>query len=318
MRVSVLVTLLVTGCFAPTPPAGAPCDIDEQCPSSQRCIAGHCGGSDPSVDSSTPGDDGMTIDGPPEDVDADGVLNAMDNCPNAGNADQHDEDADTLGDACDNCPHLANANQANSDGDTVGDACDPRPMMGGDSIARFISFHTIPNDVSTPMGSWTITNDTYRCASNYNDAEFVVSGARDKITIEVAGTVESTQGDTWIGVAIGENGNPSKFYDCGYVDFRAVNGNPADYHNGVIEYYDGNSFDLRAGNHMLAQRLSGAFTIRTYADSTIKQVRCTTIDARQTANTMDSQANNLQPGVVGVKTYGAIFNLRYMIIFAQQ
>ena len=49
MRASVLVTLLVSGCFAPSPPTGAPCDTDEQCPSSQRCVAGSCGGSMASV-----------------------------------------------------------------------------------------------------------------------------------------------------------------------------------------------------------------------------------------------------------------------------
>jgi hypothetical protein len=316
MRSSVLVTLLLTACFAPSPPTGAPCDLDEQCPREQRCIAGTCqkpGGAP--VDASN--DDAMTIDGPANDVDADGVLNTMDNCPGASNVDQHDEDADALGDACDNCPHLANATQANADGDGVGDACDPRPAMAGDTIARFIAFHVIPQDVSTPKGSWTVQNDTYRNASNYNDAEFVVGGVRDRVTVEIAGTIESTQGDTWLAISTGEYATPAKFYDCGYLDFPASNGNPADYHNGVIEFYDGTSFDPRAGNHQLGNRLGGAFTIRTFADSTIDQLRCTTIDTRGTANTMDGQATRLMPGIVGVKTYGATFSLRYMIIFAQ-
>jgi Thrombospondin type 3 repeat len=312
MRASVLVTLLVAGCFAPSPPSGAPCDTDEQCPSSQRCIVGACqksgGGNTPDADGST--------DGPPNDVDNDGILNTADNCPSMGNMDQHDEDADGLGDVCDGCPHLANADQLDGDSDGVGDACDPRPATAGDTIARFISFHVIPADVSTPLGSWTVANDVYRNASNFNDAEFTVTGTRDKIVVEIAGTVEQVQGETWLVISAGEYGNPSKFYSCGYIDFPAMGNNPAEYFNNVIEYYNGTDFSLRASNTH-PQRLAGAFTIRMAADSIANQVRCTTIDARQTANTQDSQANNLQQGYVGVKSYGATFTVRYMIIFAQ-
>jgi hypothetical protein len=313
MQVRVLVALLVAGCFAPSPPLGAPCDTDEQCPSDQRCIDGSCqrpggGGNDSGMN-----DDGMPIDGPPNDVDADGILNMVDNCPSASNVDQHDEDADALGDACDNCPHLANVTQLNGDGDAVGDACDPRPTMGGDTIERFISFHEVPLGVSTPLGSWTLVNDTYRNeTNNYNDAEFVVGGARDKITVEVAGTINSVQGESWLAVSVGEHDSPAKFYDCGYLDVPQ----PNDYYSGLIEYYDGNEFVLRASDQPNS-RLSGAFTIRTSADSTNNQVRCTTIDSRQTANTMDGQAGDLQPGIVGVKTYGTHFSVRYMIIFGQ-
>ena len=41
------------------------------------------------------------------DKDGDGVDNALDNCPNAANADQKDTDKDGFGDACDNCPNEA-------------------------------------------------------------------------------------------------------------------------------------------------------------------------------------------------------------------
>ena len=306
-----LVTLLA-GCFAPSAPTGAPCDIDEHCPSAQRCIAGACGvAGAPAVDAPLEGD------AAPGDTDADGVSNMADNCPTLANGDQHDEDGDGVGDVCDNCPHLANATQANADGDAVGDACDPRPAMAGDTIARFLSFHVVPQDLSTPVGSWTVTNDTFRNASNFNDAELLVGGVRDKITVEIAGTVENVQGDTWLAISVGERGTPSRFYDCGYYDLPPVNNVPSDYHNGVIEYYDGEGFDLRAGNHQLAQRLGGAFTIRASADSTTNQVRCTAIDARGTASTLDGQATPLAPGLVGVKTFGANLSLRYLIIFGQ-
>jgi cysteine-rich repeat protein len=40
----------------------------------------------------------------PNDVDGDGVVNAMDNCPTVANASQTDTDMDGKGDACDSCP----------------------------------------------------------------------------------------------------------------------------------------------------------------------------------------------------------------------
>lgn len=323
MRSGVLAALLLGGCFSPSAPAGAPCDVDEHCPSDQRCIAGACQkqGRAP-VDALAAGDGVPTGDGPPDDVDGDGVPNAADNCPTAGNADQHDEDADGVGDACDNCPHVANATQTNAmepagQVDAVGDACDPHPAAGGDTIARFIPFDVLPLGVSATLGNWTIQNDTYRNASNGNDAEILVEGVRDRITVEVAGTVEAVQGDTWLAVSVGEHGNQPQFYDCGYLDYPPANGAPSDYHTGIIEYYDGDTFDLRAGNHELPARLTGAFTIRVGADSVGNQVRCLTQDARATAATLDGAAGQLQPGIVGVKAYGATFSLRYLIIFGQ-
>jgi hypothetical protein len=40
----------------------------------------------------------------PNDKDADGVLDAQDNCPTKPNKDQKDSDGDKIGDACDTCP----------------------------------------------------------------------------------------------------------------------------------------------------------------------------------------------------------------------
>lgn len=44
----------------------------------------------------------------PNDLDGDGVPNAVDNCPAIANADQADGDLDGMGDACDTCPTLSN------------------------------------------------------------------------------------------------------------------------------------------------------------------------------------------------------------------
>lgn len=82
----------------------------------------------------------------PDDVDADHVPNAADNCPEKYNPDQHDEDGDGFGDACDVCPATfddqADFGEAASFGigDHVGDACDPRPTRDGDRLAQLDTF----------------------------------------------------------------------------------------------------------------------------------------------------------------------------------
>jgi hypothetical protein len=59
-----------------------------------------------------------------QDIDNDGFLNNVDNCPAIHNPDKMDQDADGRGDACDNCLFMANFSQMDSDMDGVGDACD--------------------------------------------------------------------------------------------------------------------------------------------------------------------------------------------------
>lgn len=44
---AVPIWLLFAGCYAPSPGVGAPCDTDQQCPSTQRCQAGACRIGDP-------------------------------------------------------------------------------------------------------------------------------------------------------------------------------------------------------------------------------------------------------------------------------
>ncbi len=67
-----------------------------------------------------------------DDLDADGIMDSLDNCPNVAN-DQTDTDGDGYGDACDNCSEVANPDQTlNLDGDEYGDACDTD--VDGDGI----------------------------------------------------------------------------------------------------------------------------------------------------------------------------------------
>jgi len=144
--------LALTGCYAASPAAGAPCDETAPvCPSGQSCIAGICGGEAVTVDAPQGGGSGTTDALPMvEDTDQDGIANGIDNCPNVANADQANEDGDKFGDACDPCPIEANDAPTDSDGDGVGDACDPHPNVAGDKIVLFESFHSgIP-------ATWTV------------------------------------------------------------------------------------------------------------------------------------------------------------------
>ncbi len=100
------------------------------------------------------------------DDDNDGIINAVDNCPDDANPDQADADDDGVGDACDNCPDDSNAahdspfdcnddgdttdagegvgEQCDRDGDAFGDVCDnsptePNPGQGdadGDEVGN--------------------------------------------------------------------------------------------------------------------------------------------------------------------------------------
>jgi hypothetical protein len=62
----------------------------------------------------------------PNDQDADGVVDSIDNCPNVANLSQRDSDNDGVGDACDNCVDIANSDQSDENHDGIGDRCDGR------------------------------------------------------------------------------------------------------------------------------------------------------------------------------------------------
>ena len=107
----------------------------------------------------------------PNDVDADGVPNADDLCPEHYDYVQHDEDLDGFGDGCDVCPATpddqADTGEASSFGfgDGIGDACDPRPSRDGDKRARFDAFATDSSADYTGTG-WMIGTDVVRAVSS--------------------------------------------------------------------------------------------------------------------------------------------------------
>lgn len=313
-------SMILAGCYEPFPPSGAPCTVGEPgaCPGNQTCIRGTCRGEAVGVDGSViPEVDAFIPDGTPADLDADGVANATDNCPSTYNPDQHDEDNDSIGDVCDNCPHVANANQAmTGEAGTpngVGDACDPRPQTPGDTIQKFYAFNVPPAGVTTE-GTWTVEGDAYRLTGG-SLASLIVAGTRDKSTVEIGGTLDSATRELWLTVTAGDS--TTAYYDCGYYDCPNCSGVPNDFYSAMIEHFHNNGYDELASNTQLTQPLSGAFTIRIAADSTQDRIACTTSDARGTATKTITNAGQLQPGAVGVRSEFASYRLRYLVIFGQ-
>lgn len=95
------------GCFNPLA-----CEVDADCAPLQRCA-------------------GICIN---RDTDADGIIDAQDNCIDDANPAQADADQDGHGDVCDNCPAFSNPDQADVDNDGIGDACSPILDADGDGI----------------------------------------------------------------------------------------------------------------------------------------------------------------------------------------
>ncbi|HEY5934411.1 MAG TPA: hypothetical protein VIU61_07250 [Kofleriaceae bacterium] len=143
MRVVVLLAL--GACFSPSAPSGVPCapeGSDPRCPTGQVCIDEVCRppGFTPLDDAGDPAVDGR-VDGPPGDVDADDVPDAVDDCPDIYDPQQYNEDGDKFGDLCDPCPGLADDTPTDGDGDGVQDECDPNPTAAGDTMLLFEGFH---------------------------------------------------------------------------------------------------------------------------------------------------------------------------------
>jgi hypothetical protein len=66
------------------------------------------------------------------DIDQDGFLDYLDNCPLVSNPLQEDADGDSVGDVCDNCVNTPNHSQSDIDHDGIGDLCDPD--IDGDAL----------------------------------------------------------------------------------------------------------------------------------------------------------------------------------------
>jgi len=112
-----------------------------------------------------------------EDDDADGLLDAADNCRLVANPGQADGDGDGVGDACDNCSLISNPLQENTDafvptkGDTKGDACDADDDADGKCDVAGV---TDPNPNDCTAGP-----DNCRLVSNSNQKDIDLDGFGD-------------------------------------------------------------------------------------------------------------------------------------------
>jgi hypothetical protein len=167
--------LLIAACYTPQIAPGVPCSTDGLCPEGQVCMETVCqipGAIDASVDTKAP------------DRDNDGVPDMMDNCPDVANPDQANEDDDKFGDACDPCPPFKNDSPGDPDHDGVGDPCDPNPMVFGDHIELFESFHHgLP--AWTKTANWTAVDDSLEVTAAAGTKEYLVVPVQnpDRVTV---------------------------------------------------------------------------------------------------------------------------------------
>jgi len=184
----ILIGALCGACYSPTFGPGSRCDTE--CPGDLVCVDHVCTDSGRSDGGGVA--DGMTIDGPPGDVDGDGVLDGMDNCPSRANQDQHDEDADAIGDACDPCPHLR-GDAVDSDSDGVGDACDPEPTIAKQRIKFFDPF-------LSDRTEWQYGTNTGRVGETLRffgaESGAVLSVANGETSIVTSGTIAAVAPQT--------------------------------------------------------------------------------------------------------------------------
>ncbi|NVB83710.1 MAG: hypothetical protein HOV81_35375 [Kofleriaceae bacterium] len=214
-----MVGVALAGCYGPTISPGTACE--SVCPGELVCIDHVCREPGYTPDAAI-AIDSPSVDGPPGDVDGDGVDDATDNCPSRANVDQHDEDADAIGDVCDPCPHLAGT-AADGDGDGVGDACDPQPTIAKQQIVFFDPF-------TSDLPQWqhnsavTRVGETLRAyASNGNAGFTKLTMMTGELRIVTGGTIVTTDatGEHALAVAYGFNGTNgdnyfyNEFYDAG-------------------------------------------------------------------------------------------------------
>ena len=138
------------------------------------------------------------------DIDCDGVLNDVDNCPSNYNPNQEDTDGDNIGNPCDpcpndhdndidldsicgdidNCPSNYNPNQEDVDGDGVGDVCDDCVDTDGDGYGNPGFPNTCPLD-NCP----TIPNPNQEDADGNGVGDVCDEGSWVKETVDSEGDV---------------------------------------------------------------------------------------------------------------------------------
>jgi hypothetical protein len=206
----VAAALLLVGCYSPSFGEGGACT--SVCPGDLECVQGTCRAADYRVDAAVEAEP----DAPPGDTDADGILDNVDNCSAAGNADQHDEDGDAIGDVCDPCPHLVGT-AADADADGVGDACDPQPAIGKQTIKFFDPFTTNKLEWQHGTGVTRVT-DQLRAMAPTGFTRLNIATGELRIVTGGSVTAVSSSGPHQMSVSFGMNTAADDYYYAEFYD----------------------------------------------------------------------------------------------------
>lgn len=264
-----------------------------------------------------PDDDDMGSGQPDQDTDQDGFVDARDNCPTVGNADQRDHDDDTRGDACDPCPHLVDTG-ADSDQDGVGDACDPHATTGGDRIAFFEGFYD-PVTWENVIGAntWQTADGTLRQSQLDTSYQLVRDDTPDPHDVFVDARVRVNALSTNVtmrrssGIVLGFD-DPNHYFFCVLV----AQGTGADVNAGeqYTDWLGTPQFDFNPATFD-AQMSSDWITVqaRTRQTGSSTEITCTTRRAQSSA-TVGFTADRSPHGDVGLRTNGTDASFDYVFV----
>lgn len=267
-------------------------------------------------------------DAPPVvDRDGDGVLDAVDNCVEVVNPDQHDEDGDGVGDVCDNCPHVANPDQANvgeldagAAPDQAGDACDPFPTQPGNDILLFESFHR-------GLGGWSTTGPGAWATVSDGDGDGVVQSRDNVITtlytgVPVGGAVIDTLARPTRGLTTGFGFGPvalftpSVAHGVGYAcDLFDRDGAPFD---ARTAYLESQSFQVLASDPGSDDAITGrSWRMRVMA-STARTDQTCQVTGTGPAVTLSAQSTDTRmlPGRFALRTFNAAVRFDHVVVFS--
>lgn len=151
------------------------------------------------------------------DVDGDGITDAVDNCPSTPNPAQADADADGIGDGCDSCPANANPAQVDADGDGVGDVCDPD--RDGDGVPNEIdNCPLLANASQADIDGDGIGDSCDNCSIAQATSRPVLSWFSPVVNTDPPG--QNAGGDNF---DFTTNAGPARTrIQCGYGDFGSV------------------------------------------------------------------------------------------------
>src|SRR5262245_60022676 len=138
----------------------------------------------------------------------------------------------------------------------------------------------------------------------------VVTGARDKVLVEIGGTLTTTPNEARVGLFAGDGNN--RYYDCTLYNCSGNGGCGSQYYVAAGIGRDAGSGWQGVDADELQQPFTGAFTMRISADSTANRVVCFTRDSRGDHTNQDNNASSLQAGEVGVDAFPAGIWLRYL------